>query len=321
MRGHGRKCRFIVMAAMRTASYAFPVMHPRRVGFVGFDGITALDLVGPMEAFGAASADTEHGRRRGYAVLILGLTRQPFRSESGITFRPDTTLDSAPALDTIIVPGGSGLRRQDTARCLAAWLKRRALHTRRIASVCTGIYGLAPSGLLDGRRVTTHWRFAQDVAARFPTLHVEADALFLKDGPFYTSAGITAGIDLALALIEEDYGARGTVGRARAGRVPETAWRSGAVFRTVAVSGSRGRPVRGSDSVDDRTPSPGSVGRRVGRSCRVVAAALQSTVPIDLSHDAGGMRGNPAAPRGLPPAVAGRSPHCQPSGISGLPQR
>jgi transcriptional regulator GlxA family with amidase domain len=85
-------------------------------------------------------------------------------------------------------------------------VKRHAHQIRRIASVCTGIYGLAPTGLLDGRRVTTHWRFADDVIARFPALKLDRNALFIRDGAFYTSAGITAGIDLAMALIEEDHG-------------------------------------------------------------------------------------------------------------------
>src|SRR5204862_3503529 len=86
---------------------------------------------------------------------------------------------------------------------------------RRIASVCTGIYGLAQTGLLDGRHVTTHWRFTQDVAHRFPKLKMDGNALFRKDGKFYTSAGVTAGIDLALALIEEDYGPRVALAAAR----------------------------------------------------------------------------------------------------------
>jgi transcriptional regulator GlxA family with amidase domain len=88
------------------------------------------------------------------------------------------------------------------------WVLKEEGRTRRVASICTGIYGLAPTGLLDGRRVTTHWRFARDAAERFPALKMNPDPLFIKDGKFYTSAGVTAGIDLALALIEEDWGRR-----------------------------------------------------------------------------------------------------------------
>ncbi|HEY2124295.1 MAG TPA: helix-turn-helix domain-containing protein, partial [Chthoniobacterales bacterium] len=98
---------------------------------------------------------------------------------------------------------------------IAKWVASRAPRIRRIASVCTGIYALAPSGLLDGRKVTTHWRFAQDLARRFPKLRVDPDALFLKDGPFYTAGGITASVDLALALIEEDHGPRVALSVAR----------------------------------------------------------------------------------------------------------
>lgn len=100
-------------------------------------------------------------------------------------------------------------------RKIAAWLTEKAKQTRRIASVCTGLYGLAATGLLDGRRVTTHWRFTADVARRFPKLRMEANALFVKDGKFYSSAGVTAGIDLALALIEEDFGSKAALAVAR----------------------------------------------------------------------------------------------------------
>jgi transcriptional regulator GlxA family with amidase domain len=147
--------------------------------------------------------------------VVLGLTRHSFVAESGIVFMPRHNLQSVPALDTLIIPGGSGLRKPETNDHICAWVKRHAGKIRRIASVCTGIYGLAPTGLLDGRRVATHWRFADDVATRYPRLKVDRNALFIKDGNFYTSAGVTAGIDLALALIEEDYGAQVALSVAR----------------------------------------------------------------------------------------------------------
>ena len=186
-------------------------MDPKVIGFLGYDGVTALDIVGPMEAFAAVA----EGDGRGYEVLILGLTDRPFTSESGLDLRPHRTVRDAPPLDTLIIPGGSGLRRPETNAGVAAWVAGQAGRIRRIASVCTGIYGLAPTGLLDGRRVTTHWRFARDLGRRFPRLRIDPDALYLKDGPFYTSAGITAGIDLALALIEEDHGPRMALAVAR----------------------------------------------------------------------------------------------------------
>src|SRR5207248_11736949 len=98
------------------------------------------------------------------------------------------------------------LRRADVASKISDWLQRRAPNTRRLVSICTGVYGLAYAGLLDDRRVSTHWRFASRISREFPKLKVEPDALFVKDGAFYTSAGIAAGIDLCLVLIEDDYG-------------------------------------------------------------------------------------------------------------------
>jgi transcriptional regulator GlxA family with amidase domain len=183
-------------------------MRRLRIGIVGYDGLNALDLIGPTEAFASARAEeASRDAETPYEVQVVGLSRRRFVAESGVIFQPHTTLEAAPRFDTIIIPGGKGLRRPATNRAVAEWIKDRAAQTRRIVSVCTGIYGLGASGLLDGRRVTTHWRFAADVARRFPALKVEPNALFLKDGNFYTSAGVTAGIDLALALIEEDLGA------------------------------------------------------------------------------------------------------------------
>jgi transcriptional regulator GlxA family with amidase domain len=181
-------------------------MDPKRVGFLVFDGMNALDLAGPVEAFTTAVIDDGNGLHHCYETWTIGLTSKSLVAESGLVFKPHKTLKTAPDLDTLIVPGGSGLRRPGINAKVATWLKSQADGIRRIASVCTGIYGLAATGLLDDRQVTTHWRFTHDVARRYPNLKVNPDALYLKDGPFYTSAGVTAGIDLSLALIEEDYG-------------------------------------------------------------------------------------------------------------------
>ncbi len=188
-----------------------------RVGFVGFDGANALDIVGPLEAFASAGRTdlTSKASRGAYEIVILSLDGQPFATESGTRLVADHRLDDAPALDTVFVPGGWGVREQATNAALASWLARHAPRIRRVASVCTGIYALAEAGLLNGRRATTHWRFVADVAKRFPRVKVEGDALYLKDGHFYTSGGVTAGIDLALALIEEDLGPRASLAVAR----------------------------------------------------------------------------------------------------------
>lgn len=191
-------------------------MNPIRVGILGYEGVMTLDLVGPADAFTVARLEEKSGvRSLCYEVVVLGLTGKPFTAESGVILQPHKTLETAPALDTLIIPGGAGLRKADQNAKVVAWLKGNAGRIRRIASVCTGIYGLAPTGLLDGRRVATHWNFVGDVARRFPKLRVDPDALFHKDGPFYTSAGVTASIDLSLALIEEDYGPRVALSVAR----------------------------------------------------------------------------------------------------------
>jgi len=192
-------------------------MRPLRVGLIGYDGVQALDLVGPSDAFTIAVQESENGTPRpAYEVVIIGLTNKPFRAESGVIFQPHVALRDCPALDTLIIPGGKALRLGSAAKPIAEWILSKGVkRLRRIASACTGIYALAPTGLLDDRKVTTHWRFADDVARRFPRLRVDPNALFLKDGMFYTAGGITASVDLALALIEEDYGPRVALSVAR----------------------------------------------------------------------------------------------------------
>jgi transcriptional regulator GlxA family with amidase domain len=191
-------------------------MGSLRVGFLGYENVNALDLVGPAEAFASARQPGKDGSHKpSYEVVVVGLTRRPFRAESGIVFQPACTIENAPKLDTLIIPGGCGLRVPEVNRKATLWINERAKSTRRVAAVCTGIYGLAATGLLDGRRATTHWRYVADAARRFPKLRMEPNALFVKDGPFYTSAGVTAGIDLALALIEEDFGAKTALSVAR----------------------------------------------------------------------------------------------------------
>ena len=173
-----------------------------RIGILGYDDVQALDLVGPAEAFSAARDDDAPA----YEIVIVGLNGRKFVSETGLTLHADTTIDKPLRLDTLIIPGGRAMRVDPSQRKAAEWIVSRARGIRRIVSVCTGAYALAATGLLDGRRATTHWRFVKDFAERFPKLQVQSDALYIKDGKFYTSAGITAGIDLSLALIDEDRG-------------------------------------------------------------------------------------------------------------------
>ena len=186
---------------------------PKLVGLLGFDGIAALDLTGPLEALSMARLSSQPGDGRPcYKPVILGLTSKLFTAESGLVFKADATVDGAAPLDTIFIPGGKGLRQPETMRRAARWLAERAGSTRRIASVSTGVYALALSGLADGQPVTTHWRFSRDLAQRFPKLRVNHTASFLRNDRIYTSAGGPAGLEMTLALIEEDFG--GHVARA-----------------------------------------------------------------------------------------------------------
>jgi transcriptional regulator GlxA family with amidase domain len=183
------------------------IFRPIRVGLVGFDEVTALHLIGPADTFVAAALDDGYGGRIPcYEIYTIGVFSDRFRAEDGLMFEAPETLSTAPILDTIIIAGGRGIRRPEVSDKVAAWILKRVNDTRRIGAVCTGIYGVAPTGLLDGREVTTHWRFARDLARRFPRLRIDHRKPFVRDGPYYTTTGLSAGINLSLAMIREDYG-------------------------------------------------------------------------------------------------------------------
>lgn len=184
------------------------------IGLLAYDDMQALDLVGPLDVFGAANALAVGAQP--YELCIIGLSTGAARAENGLAVTPSCSLLAAPPLDTLLIPGGSGSRMAiNTDARLLDWLRERAKNTRRIVSVCTGAYVLAATGVLDDRRVTTHWRYANDLARRYPALRVEPDRLYVRDGRFATSGGLTAGMDLALALVEEDLGAATALAVAR----------------------------------------------------------------------------------------------------------
>jgi len=183
------------------------IFRPKSIGLVGFDEVTALHLVGPVDTFLAAALDDGYGNRIPcYEVHTIGVFSDRFRAENGLLFEAQATLSAAPVLDTIIIAGGRGIQRPEVADKIAAWILKRVNDTERIGAVCTGIYGVAPTGLLNGREVTTHWRFARDLARRFPRLRIDHRKPFVQDGPYYTTTGLTGGVNLSLAMIQEDYG-------------------------------------------------------------------------------------------------------------------
>lgn len=182
-------------------------MTPKRIGLVGFDGVTALHLIGTAEAFLAATLDDGYGGRiRCYEVCTIGVTADAFRTESGLTFTADVDFEHAPSCDTIIIAGGSGLRDSLTVDAISNWLLHRSDETQRLGAVATAVFALAATGLLDGRQVSTDWRAARLLSERFPRLQIDHRKPLVRDGRYYTCSGLNGGISLALAMIQEDYG-------------------------------------------------------------------------------------------------------------------
>lgn len=183
-------------------------LETRRVAFVIYDGIQSLDLSGPLEVFALANWQSRLAQPNtppAYEIEVLAETVGPVRASSGLSVIATHAYGSfSRRIDTLIVAGGDVYAAAQDAN-LQAWLRRQAGRVRRLASVCSGAFILAQAGLLDGRRATTHWS-GVDLLATYPQISVEHDAIFVRDGHIYTSAGVTAGIDLALALVEEDLG-------------------------------------------------------------------------------------------------------------------
>lgn len=184
-----------------------PAAPSREVAILVYPGVQSLDLAGPLEVFSGAQLllDLQARPERGYRVSVLSADGAPLTTSSGLALVPHGSLAEAPArIDTLIVAGGYGAPDAAADEALIAWLKRAAPLARRTASVCSGAFLLAAAGLLDGRRATTHWAAASELARRHPRVQVDPEPIFLRDGPIWTSAGVTAGMDLALALVEED---------------------------------------------------------------------------------------------------------------------
>lgn len=156
----------------------------------------SLDVTGPLEVLAAA----------GYPTFVVSPDGAPVRTSSGLQIVPDADLAHAPArIDTLLLAGGVGSQTAAADRVLYDWIAARASGARRVASVCTGAFLLAAAGVLDGRHATTHWA-AAELARRYPHVRVDPEPIFVRDGNVWTSVGVTAGMDLALALVEEDHG-------------------------------------------------------------------------------------------------------------------
>jgi transcriptional regulator GlxA family with amidase domain len=192
----------------------------RRIAILLYPGVQSLDVTGPLEVFAgatrllaarAAAEDERLGRRStparsGYEVVTIARAPTPVRTSSGLRLTPDGPLPRAGTpLDTLIVPGGDGREQAERDETLLRWIAAAPDRSRRVAAVCTGSFLLAAAGLLDGRRATTHWAFAARLAREHPAVEVDPEPIFICDGDVWTSAGVTAGIDLALAMVEQDH--------------------------------------------------------------------------------------------------------------------
>jgi transcriptional regulator GlxA family with amidase domain len=178
-------------------------MQSRRVLIAAFPKVQTLDVLGPAEVFETAN---QLSGKPEYEVHVVATESGPLRTSSVALYADVAVKDAAGPVDTLLVAGGRGVNAAVDDERLVAWLAAAARRSRRVASVCTGAFLLARAGLLDGRRATTHWASCAELTSRHPKVSVERDPIYVRDGNLITSAGVTAGMDLALALVEEDLG-------------------------------------------------------------------------------------------------------------------
>jgi transcriptional regulator GlxA family with amidase domain len=188
----------------------------KHVGIVLFEDIEVLDFCGPFEVFAATRLNEANRREEPspFAVWLIAEDNAPVVTAGGMKVVPNHTFTRCPKLDILVVPGGWGTRRELNNPALLEWLRRRAPEVETLTSVCTGALLLAAAGLLDGRRATTHWRSLDWLRESFPAVTVDYDQHVVEDGAIFTSAGIAAGIDLALKVVARYHGE--TVARATA---------------------------------------------------------------------------------------------------------
>lgn len=179
------------------------IPRSRHVLVLAVEGCLSLDVLGPIEVFSFASSQVPGA----YRIDVVGPTDNgAITMSNGVRLGVAPLPEPPPALDTLVVAGGEGARAAVEDAAVVDWVGRAAAQARRTTSVCTGAYLLAAAGLLDGRRATTHWHFCDDLARSRPAVRVDPEPVFIRDGDVWTSAGVTAGMDLALALVEEDLG-------------------------------------------------------------------------------------------------------------------
>ncbi|EPJ81294.1 MAG: helix-turn-helix domain-containing protein [Pseudomonas lactis] len=180
---------------------------PKIIHVLAFENAQVLDVTGPLQVFASANdLARQHGLPLPYAVNVIATQAGPVMTSAGLALLAEPLPAIDQPCDTLVIAGGWGVYGVAEDPTLVQWVRDKSLHTRRMASVCTGAFLLAASGLLDGCRVATHWTRCEELARKFPALTVEANPIFIQQGAVWTSAGVTAGIDLCLALVEDDLG-------------------------------------------------------------------------------------------------------------------
>ncbi|MAY41180.1 MULTISPECIES: GlxA family transcriptional regulator [unclassified Neptuniibacter] len=175
----------------------------KTVAALGFNNCQVLDLTGPLQVFSSANSALGY---QAYQLQVLGLDTDPIVTNSGIKILPDAVYSDIQHVDTLLLSGGRGVFPLLDNQPLIQWVQDASYQVNRIASVCSGAFLLAEAGLLQGKKAVTHWKACKRLAKDYEAIEVEADAIWLQEGNLYTSAGVTSGIDLALALVEEDFG-------------------------------------------------------------------------------------------------------------------
>jgi transcriptional regulator GlxA family with amidase domain len=181
----------------------------RRVIMLGYPDAEALDIIGPLEVFSEATRlllAHKLTRDPAYSIEVVGLRAGPFPTTSGVRLMAERGFRAVAAADLLMISGGRGCSSVQQDRAVLDWIRRLARRAQRVAAVCSGATILAQTGLLNGRSATTHWADTADLARQNPSISVRSNAIYVRDGKFYTSAGVTAGIDMALAIVEEDWG-------------------------------------------------------------------------------------------------------------------
>ena len=183
-------------------------MDRKRVGIVVYDEVEVLDFCGPFEVFSVTRLNEEKRREEPspFSAFLVAETTSPVVATGGMKVVPDHDLDSCPTLDILLVPGGWGFRHQMNNERLLEWIADRSRQVETLTSVCTGALLLGKAGLLDGKRATTHWRFLDSMQELFPKVTVEKRLHFVEEGTLFSSAGISAGIDMSLRVVARYYG-------------------------------------------------------------------------------------------------------------------